>query len=424
MKSSTFPITSEFFCHNRLRLRQLFDNSSPIVITANGVLQKSADNPYPFRQDSDFWYLTGLYIEDAVLVLEEDSEYVILPDLDDSYVAFLGNHNLDEYADTSGIREFVDAKEGWERLGKQLKKSKAYATIEPPKAYLEHHHMYTNPARAALCARVSGINHSIERIDLRTILARMRTIKQEPELLVMQAAFDITINALQQTIRQGLKKAYENEKQIKNEYVYQAALLGATTQSYDPIVASGTNACIMHYQRNNSPINTGTGVLIDVGSEVCMYGADITRTVFFGTISNRAKEIWQAVLDTQNHILEMLKPGVIPIELSMAADAFIGIKLQELGLINKVTPDNIREFFPHSIVHFIGIDLHDVGDYGAPLEEGMVLMIEPGIYVPKEKLGIRIEDPAVITKTGYRLLSSDLPRDIEARTLVLKGKKL
>ena len=205
--------TSDFFAGNRERLRQLFTGTAPIVLTANGSLQRGSDEAYPFQQDANFWYLTGINEPDYTLVIDKDKEYIIAPHLSQVQETFDGALSAEEITQQSGVSTVLSHKEGWRRLETRLKKVQHVATLAAPAPYIDVWGLYTNPARAALTKRLREINADVELLDLRSHLARMRMIKQPVELDALQKAIDITIETLKEVTKpsQLAKYAYEYE---------------------------------------------------------------------------------------------------------------------------------------------------------------------------------------------------------------------
>ena len=174
-------------------------------------------------------------------------------------------------------------------------------------------------------------------------------------------------------------------------------------------MASDLNATTIHYTDNNEPLKNKNFILIDGGAEVENYVADISRTYFIKTPTKRQKAVYTAVKEVQEYAINLLGPGVILKNYEKLVEAYMGEKLRELGLIKTISSENVRKFFPHGTTHFLGLDAHDSGDYERPLEPGMVLTVEPGIYIPKEKIGIRIEDDFLVTEDGLKNLSQKVP---------------
>jgi Xaa-Pro aminopeptidase len=179
--------------------------------------------------------------------------------------------------------------------------------------------------------------------------------------------------------------------------------------AFDPIIAAGARACVLHLDNLAGRLQSGELLQFDIGAEVAGYAADISRSyVIGGAASPRQQAIHAAVVEVQAYALSLLKPGVLLRAYEQEVTAFMGEKLRELSLIKTISPDEVRRFFPHATSHFLGLDVHDVGPYDRPLEPGMVLTCEPGIYIHSEGLGVRIEDDVLITETGNTVLSSGL----------------
>jgi Xaa-Pro aminopeptidase len=403
--------SSDFFAGNRERLRQLFTGTAPIVITANGLLQRASDEAYPFKQDASFWYLTGCDDPDVLLVIDRQKEYLIVPNRGTVKLAFDGAVDFDSLRHHSGIAEVVDEKEGWRRLEKRLKKVKNVATLAANPRYIEHFGIYTNPARAELIQKLKSSNADIELLDLRPHLMRMRMVKQEPELGALQRAIDITIDSIKEVIRPAKFGRYEFEYELEADLSRGFRRRGASGHAFMPIVASGPRACTLHNVTNEGKLNREDMLTMDIGAEFNHYSADITRTYSLGTdMSHRQQLVYDAVKEVQDYAFSLLKPGVLIREYEKQVEEFMGEKLRELNLIKSINRDSVREYFPHATSHFLGLDTHDAGDYDHPLEPGVVLTVEPGIYISAEGIGVRIEDDVVITESGIKNISGRLPR--------------
>ncbi len=400
--------TAEFFAGNRKRLRELAKTYGPVVATAAGLMQRSADSPLPFQQDSNFWYLTGIGEPDVVLVIDKNEEYLILPSRSDYQDVFSGLIGYSGLSVISGVKKILPEREGWQKLSAELKKSKQAATIFTPPPYVKSHGMYTNPARARLIRKLNRYEPDLKLTDLRSQLALMRTIKQPAEIAAIQTAVYLSIQAFQ-AVR---SRSYGYEYELEADFTQIFKKAGAQ-HAYDPIVGSGRNACVLHYMKNAGPIRAGDLTLIDAGAEYSHYAADITRVFSFGKEPTpRQKAVHQAVLETQDFALRLLKPGALLKDNEKQIENFIGEQLKKLGLIKSINTKSVRQYYPHAVSHFLGLDVHDAGDYSRPLESGMVLTCEPGIYIPEEGIGVRIEDDIFISKDGCEILSASLPRDL------------
>lgn len=405
---------SDFFSGNRERLRQLFTGTAPIVLTANGLLQRASDEAFPFHQDRSFWYLTGIDEPDVILVMDKGREYLIVPERHAVREAFDGAIDNEVLTRTSGIAEVVGEKEGWKQLEARLKKVQHVATLAANPKYMDTFGLYSNPARAMLIRKIKHIRPGIELLDLRQHLARMRMVKQPVELEALQEAIDITVDSIKDAIRPAKLAKYAYEYEIEAELSRSFRRAGAKGHGFTPIVAGGIRACTLHHTDNDGKLASDELAVIDVGASANHYTADITRTISIGgKPSRRQQQVYEAVAAAQDFACSLLRPGVHLREYEQQVEHFVGEKLRELGLIQSISREAVRErYFPHGTSHFLGLDAHDAGDYDEPLKVGTVLTVEPGIYIREEAIGIRIEDDVLITEDGFRVLSNRLPRQL------------
>lgn len=408
----SFP--DSFFSKNRAALRRAVKTDVPTVLSAHGLLQRNADNVFPFRQDSNFWYLTGLDEPDLTLVIDGTDEFVMVPGRSGSREAFDGAVDFDKLTHLSGIKEIISEEDGWQRLGKRLKEVGKVQTLLAPAPYIEQYGMYTNPARLRLVERLQTWQPDIELIDIREPLVTLRSRKQPEELAAIQAAIDTTAAGFKAVTAPKRLAEYSYEFEIENGLTTAFRTEIASGHAFPPIVAGGKRGVTLHNVSNSGKLTRGDLVVIDVGAEVCHYAADITRTIALGKPTKRQAAVFAAVKDVQAYALNLLKPGTLLKEYEAAVEAYMGEKLCRLGVIHQVSHEAIREFYPHATSHFLGLDVHDVGNYSQPLEPGMVLTCEPGIYIPEEGIGVRIEDDVLITETGHEVLSKDLPTTLTA----------
>lgn len=409
--------TSDFFAGNRAKLRELFSGTAPIVITANGLLQRGGDSTFGFAQDASFWYLTGLDEPDIILVMDKTKDYLIVPEREASREAFDGHIDAKMVSRRSGISTVYDEKDGWRQLSGRLKRARHVATLAALPTYMERYGFYPNPARALLIERIRGVNNGIELLDIGMHVARLRSIKQPVELTAIQAAIDTTIDTLTEVGAPKALRAQAWEYQIEAAITHGFRSRGASGHGFEPIVASGVRGCTLHNVANNGRLAADELVVLDVGAEVQHYSADITRTLALGTPSHRQQTVYDTVLEVQEYAMSLLKPGVLLKEYEHEVELFMGEKLRELGLLKSIEHDDVRHYFPHATSHFLGLNVHDVGDYSRPLEPGMVVTVEPGIYITEEAIGIRIEDDILITADGAQNLSERLPRVLTSPTI-------
>lgn len=401
---------ANFFLGNRQKLKSLFTGSDPIVLSANGLIQRNGENTFPFRQDSSFWYLTGIDDPDILLIIDQDKEYLILPQRNTSQTIMEGALDTEKLSKLSGIKNIYTNSSGWKILSSRIKRSKRFASLAAPPTYVEHYGFYTNPARANLNEKIHSIIPDAKMYDLRAQMTAMRSIKQPVELECLQKAMDITCQTLK-FIKANIEK-YQYEHQIEADISYKYRLNGARGHGFSPIIAGGSNATIPHYFSNNTKLSNEDLVLIDTGAEVSNYTADISRTYSQAEPTKRQTAVYRAVLDVQNYALTQVKIGTTIPQLEDKVEKYMGEKLRELGLIKKNDKAHIRKYYPHLTSHYLGLDVHDIGDYDQPLAPNMVITVEPGIYIPEEGLGVRIEDDVLVTTKSPKIMSLLAPKQL------------
>lgn len=399
---------ASFFAGNRKRLRSLLDTDI-VVLTGSARLQRSGDTTFPFRQDSNFWYFTGINEPECVLVIDtlNDDEYIILPKQSSYDAVFNGVNDGNEMKLESGVTVFEDYEAGWKKLGERIK-GKKVGTLLPPPAYIEDHRFYTNPARYMLTKALQQTGGEL--VDVREQCLQLRMVKQPAEITALKLAIDATNKTLKEDVVSVISSAI-SEHELMARITYGFDRRGATGHGYEPIVAAGKNACVLHYVENSAPLADNQMILIDVGAEMTMYSADITRTYPRNSTNARHLEVYTAVYDVQQKVISGVRPGTTIRDIDNLARLAMVEALRGLGLSAPSDDELLNKYYPHSIGHYIGLDVHDAGDYKAPLQPGMVLTIEPGIYIPEESIGIRIEDDVLVTQAGHEVLSADLPSD-------------
>lgn len=413
-------LPKEEFGERRTRVFTQMQPNSALLLFSEIEKRRNNDCTYPFRQDSYFWYLTGFNEPNAALLLlkTEQAEKTII---------FL--RPRDPLLETWNGRRL-----GVERAPQQLNVNEAYSIKEfstvLPKILKNLTALYHVPEIHTWGDKLvteSAVSFS-EILDWRPMLSEMRLIKSSNEIRLMQQAGQITalghIKAMQTTRPNRFE--YEIESDILHEFNRHCARF----PSYNSIVAGGNNACILHYTENDRPLNDGDLVLIDAGCEFAMYAGDITRTFpVNGKFSQPQREIYELVLKAQKRAIELLVPGN---SIKQANDEVIRIKTQglvDLGILKGdvdtlIEQQAYRQFYMHGLGHWLGLDVHDVGSYGQDkqriLEIGMVITVEPGIYISEDAdvpeqykgIGVRIEDNLLMTEYGNKILTAAAPKEI------------
>lgn len=394
---------ADFYENNRRALAKK-SGLDTIVVAANGLLQRNADNTFPFRQDSNFWYLCGIEIADSILVLKNDKSFLLLPAQSPNEIVFGTPYNLKQIKQASGVDEVLVGRVADKWFKQNLGSVKEIGVLKPSPNYVPHYGMFVNPGRRRAINKIRRQNNKVNLVDIRADLASLRMVKQPEEIRAIQKAINITNEAIDNVVKR-LKK-YQYEYEIHADLIRDFRVLGASGEAFGSIVASGANTCHLHYQQNNSRL--GDMLYLDVGAEYANYAADITRTIFVGRPSRRQKQVYDAVKRVQDFAITLVKPGPTIRENERLVESKMGEELIKLGLIKENKPAQVRKYFTHGTSHYLGLDVHDTGDYDAPMEPGMVLTVEPGIYILEEKIGVRIEDDVLVTEKGCRVLSDKL----------------
>jgi Xaa-Pro aminopeptidase len=402
--------SADFYTGNRKYLRERIE-AELIVVTASGQLQRSADTTYPFQQDTNFLYLTGVQEPDVLLVIEGDNSYLIRPKTSVYQEVFDGVSDHEVLQNISGVDAVYKYEEGWKKLRKKLKTARDVAIVIPPPEYIDVYGIYTNPARWALRRSILGCNETIEFVDVRQALTEMRMIKQEPEIAAIRQAINITKIGLEEITKRLKNSEYNHEYEVEADLTREFRRQNSQ-HAFDPIIASGERACTLHNIASSGQLAKGELILLDVGAAYEGYAADITRTVAITEPTVRQQQVYEAVLDAQKYAYSLLKPGVVLAEYEKQVERYIGEKLILLGLIKKNQSDAVRKYYPHAASHHLGLDVHDADDRKSPLAPNMVITVEPGIYIPEEGIGVRIEDDVRITEDGVEVLSSSLPASL------------
>jgi len=397
-------MTTEFFIRNRAALAKKI-GGIPIVICAYTLLQRSGDAAFHFEQEANFWYLTGIESPNWTLVIHGTKEYLIAPEVSEVHQLFEGSLSTASAKKVSGVQYILSASEGETLLDELAGKSKAVATIGEDQ-HVEQYDFALNPGPVEMLKKLRTVFGEVE--DCRHDLAILRAIKTPEEIQLIRNAIQLTINGFD-AVRNNIHH-YSFEYEIEAEFTHYFRKNGATGHAYDPIVATGKNACTLHYVQNQAALNSGEYVLLDIGARLDGYAADITRTYAYGQVSERHQAVHAAVESAHVEIIALLRPGLSVKEYFKKVDDIMTEALRGLGLLNDTS--DYRKYFPHSISHGLGIDVHD--SLGGPdvFAPGMVLTVEPGIYIPEEGIGVRIEDDILITEVGHENLSARLPTSL------------
>jgi len=432
------------FPKRRKRLMDMMGNESIAIIPTAPVLIRNRDVEYPFRPDSDFYYLTGYAEPESVAVLIPDrrhGEYVLFCRENDPVMETWNGHR----AGLEGARKIYGADDAFpiEDLDEILPglledRERIFYTMGSDSKFDERVIKWVNEVRSRIR---TGVNAPDEFISLTHILHDMRLYKSRSEIAAMRKAAKISAAAHKRAMRvcrPGLM-----EYQVEAELVYEFTQRGARAPAYPSIVGSGANSCILHYTENSSELQDGDVLLIDAGSEYDGYASDISRTFpVNGKFSDAQRAVYEIVLKAQLAAIEQVQPGNHWNDPHKAAVRMITEGLLELGILKGKVRQLIKDqeytkYYMHRTGHWLGMDVHDVGDYKLDgewrmLEPGMVMTIEPGLYIPAGtkglakkwwNIGVRIEDDILVTKDGHEILSKDAPKTIAEIEMLMANEQ-
>lgn len=402
-------MNKDFFSNNRQRIIETL-KGGVVVLAAYGQMQRSNDAAFKFEQEANFWWLTGIDFPDWQLIIDgtRGKSWLVAPQVSQTHEIFDGSLSADQAQNISGVNAVLGRDEAQSLLRDLSKKhSVVYALGEQP--YAEHLDFTLNPAQRTLRDLLARTFNTVQ--DCRKDIAQLRAIKQPAEIVAMKQAISLTIDGFNH-VKERLP-SMQHEYDIEAEFNYKFRKSGAAGHAYDPIVAAGKNACTLHYGANNDRLKKGSLVLLDIGARTAGYAADITRTYAYGQPTKRQIAVHSAVQIAQQKIIALIQPNVTVEDYQRGVDMIMSEALMELDLITSPDDtDHYRKYFPHSISHGLGVDVHDSLGGARLLQPGMVLTVEPGIYIPEEAIGVRIEDDILVTATGHANLSARLSTDL------------
>jgi len=437
-------ITAAEYRRRREALMGLMSEGSIAVIPAAGRRVRNRDTEYLFRQDSDFYYLTGFAEPDAVLVLAPDrahGEVILFCREREARAERYDGERVgpERAAHALGVDDAFPVNDMDDILPGMLEgRERIYITLG---AYPEFDNKLMHWVAAIRAREAGGASSPGEFVALKHVLHELRLYKSAAELRVMREAARITCKAHRRVMahcRPGL-----TETQLEAELIHEFMTNGARTPAYPCIVGGGANACTLHYVDNSAVLKNGDLVLVDAGCEYAHYAADVTRTFpVSGTFSRSQQALYEVVLHANRQAIERCRPGVNFIEphataLQVMVEGLVALKILQGDVQEIIAEERYRAFCPHNSSHWLGSDVHDVGDYRVDgawrgLDPGMVLTIEPGIYIPDDETtahlparwrgtGIRIEDDVLITKTGCEVLTDAAPKSVDDVQRLMAG---
>lgn len=424
------PAPAELFIENRRRLAAALPPGALVILHANDIMPTNADGTLGFAQNSDLYYLSGIDQEETVLILFPDApdpkqrEILFVRETSELIAIWEGDKLTQTQArERSGIQKIVWTSE-FEILFRQLMCQASIVFLngnEHPRASIA---VETRELRFARRCQHEYPLHRYERLS--PVLYPLRGIKSPHEIALLREACRITRDGfmrLLKFVRPGVHE-HEVEAELAHEFIRQRS--GGF--AYTPIIASGANACVLHYVTNHCRCEDGQVLLLDVAAKYANYNADLTRSIpVNGRYTDRQRDVYNAVLRVFRSCCDMLKPGVIIREYQEKVGELMNDELIRLGLIDpKAVADQdpekplYKKYFMHGTSHHLGIDVHDVPPAWQPIQAGMVFTVEPGIYIREEGLGIRLENDILIGETGNTDLMADIPIEAEEIEALMK----
>ena len=416
-------LPKELFIENRANFKKFLKPKSLAVFNSNDIYPTSADGSLPFKQAADIFYLSGVDQDESVLVIFPDAykpehrEMLFLKETNDHIAVWEGAKlDKDQAFDVSGIKSVFWLTD-FERIFKEVMSHAEFVYLNDNEHLRAGIETETREARFVKWCKEHYPLHTYTRAA--PIMHQIRAIKSEAEVAVMQTAADITTKAYDRILKFLKPGVWEYE--LEAEFMHEFLINRSRGFAYTPIIGGGYNACVLHYIENNDQCQDGDLVLFDVGAEYANYACDVTRCFpVNGKFTPRQKEIYSAVLRVKKAAEKLLVPGNNLVDYHKAVGLLMEKELLDLKLITAEEVKNqdpnwpaYKKYFMHGTSHYLGIDVHDVGLWTGKIEAGMVFTCEPGIYIPEEKLGIRLEDDLVVTNNGLINLTKHIPIEIE-----------
>lgn len=426
------PINPTLFIENRKRFIENMKPNSIALFVSNDILPTNADGAMGFVQNSDLFYLSGVDQEETILLIFPDAangthkEILFVRETSELIAIWEGAKlTKEEATNVSGIKN-VQWTHHFEQVFKPIIFQAQHIYLNSNEHTRRYIDMETAEMRFNKKIKEQYPLHNVERSA--PIMHKLRAIKSDIEVDLIQKACNITekgFRRLLNFIKPGVME-YEIEAELIHEFIRNRS----NGFAYGPIIASGHSACVLHYVENNKECKDGDVLLLDVAAEYANYRSDLTRCVpVSGKFTPRQKDVYNAVLRVMRAATKMLVVGNTFTEYNKAVGQLMEKELVDLGLltkddIKKQNPDlpAYKKYFMHGTSHFLGLDVHDVGDFGRKMEAGMVFTCEPGIYIPEESLGIRIENNILVTKNGPVDLMKNIPIEAEEIETIMAKK--
>lgn len=418
------PIDRNLYIKNRAKFTAQMKPNSIAVFNSNDIYPISADSTMPFQQHRDILYLSGVDQEESILVLFPDAPYphqkeiLFLKETSEHIAIWEGEKLTKERAfEVSGIKTVFWLTD-FEKILFELMTYADTIYINTNEHYRQSVETETREARFVKWWKDKYPAHQVAKSN--PILQRLRSVKEKEELDLMQTACDITEKGFRRLL--PFVKPNVTEYEIEAELIHEFIRNRSKGFAYTPIIASGNNANVLHYIENNQPCKAGDLILLDVAAEYANYSSDLSRTIpVSGRYTDRQKAVYNAVLRVKNEATKLLVPGTLWKEYHKEVGKIMTSELLGLGLIDKADVQNenpdwpaYKKYFMHGTSHHLGLDTHDYGLLHEPMKSNMVFTVEPGIYIPAEGFGIRLEDNVVVQEHGEPFnLMRNIPIEVD-----------
>ncbi len=391
--------------------------NTAVVIFSGSAPMKSQDEAYPFSVDRNFFYLTGIERENMILVMRKNylgeySETLFIEPYDEVLAKWVGGRmRADEATVISGVASVADVGEFPDRLNSIVEYSRGLGKLTFWLDLWRYHKDQADTPAHTLAKTLQSKYPAVAIEDINGNMAAMRAVKDEKELGFMRQAQEHTRIAIEEMLRYA--KPGMNERELEGAFDFALMKQGVRDHAFHSIFAGGKRATTLHYGENDQIVNDGEMVLIDLGSAYGNYSADISRTFpINGKFTDRQKELYNAVLEAQRIVINAAKPGLTTRQLNQMVIDYYETRLDDLGL--RKDGKGVRDYYYHGVSHQLGLDTHDIcTERERTLKPGMVITVEPGLYIEDESIGIRIENDVMITVDGCIDLSVAIPRTVE-----------
>lgn len=407
----------EIYAARRAKLLENKQGPCMVCIFSGVAPMKSLDEAYPFCVDRNFYYLTGIDRDHMILVLRKNykgdfSEALYIEPYDEVLAKWVGGRmKKDEATAISGIKAIYHTEEFAGHLNGNIEHSRGLGKMQVYLDLWRYNNDQPDTPAHTLASHLQKRYPAVGIEEIHGDMAALRACKDEDELALMDQAQEHTRVAIEAMMRHAYPGV--NESELEGAFDFALMKQGAREHAFPSIVAGGVRATTLHYVENNQTVNDGDLVLIDLGSAYKHYCADISRTFpVNGKFTPRQKEIYNTVLEAQNIVIQNAKPGMTTMDLNKLVIDYYESRLDDLGL--RKDGKGVRDYYYHGVSHSLGLDTHDIcTDRERTLKPGMVITVEPGLYIEEEAIGIRIENDVLITEDGCVDLSSNILRTVE-----------